>query len=520
MMHLKRIALPAGFAALAISQAAAQPAAPVPVARNGEKPRNVIFILSDDHRYDFMGFTGAVPWLQTPALDRMAREGACLKNAFVTTSLSSPSRASILTGLFTHTHTVVDNQAPKPDDLVFFPQYLQQNGYRTAFFGKWHMGNQDDMPQPGFDHWEGFRGQGTYYNTVLNINGERVKFDPELYSTDILTDHAIDFVRDNEEGPFFIYLSYKSVHSGFQPSPSRKGMYKDEKAVYPPSFNVPEYGIPRLPSKDADGRPLAGRGWYGENRLPDWVKNQRESWHGVDYQYHGALPYEEDFRNYCETVTSMDDAIGRLLDFLQAEGLGESTLVIYMGDNGFTWGEHGLIDKRNFYEPSVRVPMLAYCPELIPAGRTVEEMVQNIDVAPTIMAACGLAKAPQMCGESFLPLLKGGTAADWRKRIYYEYYWEYAFPQTPTVFGVRTDRYKYIRYHGIWDTNEFFDLQEDPYETVNLIDHPELQIRSARWPTTSTTGSKRPAACRFRSNGAFITGTATIAMRKLIKFVF
>ena len=148
MMHLKRIALPAGFAALAISQAAAQPAAPVPVARNGEKPRNVIFILSDDHRYDFMGFTGAVPWLQTPALDRMAREGACLKNAFVTTSLSSPSRASILTGLFTHTHTVVDNQAPKPDDLVFFPQYLQQNGYRTAFFGKWHMGNQDDMPQP------------------------------------------------------------------------------------------------------------------------------------------------------------------------------------------------------------------------------------------------------------------------------------------------------------------------------------------------------------------------------------
>ena len=335
MMHLKRITLPAGFAALAISQAAARPAAPVPVARNGEKPRNVIFILSDDHRYDFMGFTGAVPWLQTPALDRMAREGACMKNAFVTTSLSSPSRASILTGLFTHTHTVVDNQAPKPDDLVFFPQYLQQNGYRTAFFGKWHMGNQDDMPQPGFDHWEGFRGQGTYYNTVLNINGERVKFDPELYSTDILTDHAIDFVRDNEEGPFFIYLSYKSVHSGFQPSPSRKGMYKDEKAVYPPSFNVPEYGIPRLPGKDADGRPLAGRGWYGESRLPDWVKNQRESWHGVDYQYHGALPYEEDFRNYCETVTSMDDAIGRLLDFLQAEGLGESTLVIYMGDNGF-----------------------------------------------------------------------------------------------------------------------------------------------------------------------------------------
>ena len=480
IMNLTRIALPIGFAALGASHAAAQTTAPAPVARNAEKPRNVIFILSDDHRYDFMGFTGVVPWLQTPALDRLAREGAHLRNAFVTTSLSSPSRASILTGLFTHTHTVVDNQAPQPDDLVFFPQYLQQNGYRTAFFGKWHMGNRDDMPQPGFDHWEGFRGQGTYYKTVLNIDGERVAFDPALYSTDILTDHAIDFIRANEEQPFFVYLSYKSVHSEFEASPLRRGMYKDKEIVYPPSFNIPEYGIPQLPSKDENGQPLAGRGWYGENRMPDWVKNQRESWHGVDYQYHGKRPYEEDFRNYCETITSMDDAIGRLMEFLAEEGLDESTLIIYMGDNGFTWGEHGLIDKRNFYEPSVRIPLLAYCPEIIPAGSVVEQMVQNIDIAPTIMAACGLEKAPQMCGESFLPLLRGERVDHWRDRIFYEYYWEYAFPQTPTVFGVRTDRYKYIRYHGIWDTNEFYDLQNDPYETVNLIDRPELQdtIRS------------------------------------------
>ena len=471
---------------------AASAAAQTPAKVKAPQTRpNIIIIYTDDMGIGDLSCTNT-GWIETPAIDRLASQGLVMNNYYSAAPVSSPSRVGLTTGMFpmewginTYLQARKGNAACEQADYLSadapsMARILHDAGYATGHFGKWHMGNQDDMPQPGFDHWEGFRGQGTYYNTVLNINGERVKFDPKLYSTDILTDHAIDFVRDNEEGPFFIYLSYKSVHSGFQPSPSRKGMYKDEKAVYPPSFNVPEYGIPRLPSKDADGRPLAGRGWYGESRLPDWVKNQRESWHGVDYQYHGALPYEEDFRNYCETVTSMDDAIGRLLDFLQAEGLGESTLVIYMGDNGFTWGEHGLIDKRNFYEPSVRVPMLAYCPELIPAGRTVEEMVQNIDVAPTIMAACGLAKAPQMCGESFLPLLKGGTAADWRKRIYYEYYWEYAFPQTPTVFGVRTDRYKYIRYHGIWDTNEFFDLQEDPYETVNLIDRPELQdtIRS------------------------------------------
>lgn len=446
-------------------------------AKKDDCRRNVIFILSDDHRYDFMGFTGVVPWLETPTLDRMAREGAYVQNAFVTTSLSSPSRASILTGLYTHTHTVVDNQAPKPDNLVFFPEYLQKNGYKTAFFGKWHMGNQDDMPQPGFDHWEGFKGQGSYYNTMLNINGERVRFDPGLYSTDILTDHAIDFISGQEKAdePFFVYLSYKSVHSGFQASPARKDCYAGKDIVYPPSFNVPYYGIPSLPSKDGNGKPLGGRGWYGENRMPDWVKNQRESWHGVDYQYHGAKPYEEDFRNYCETISSMDDSMGRLFEYLEKEGLLESTLIIYMGDNGFTWGEHGLIDKRNFYEPSVRVPMLAFCPEIIRPGTVVKEMVQNIDIAPTVMSACGVEKAPQMVGESFLPLLEGKPVGNWRDRIFYEYYWEYAFPQTPTTFGVRTDKYKYIRYHGIWDTNEFYDIENDPYETVNLIDRPEYQ---------------------------------------------
>jgi arylsulfatase A-like enzyme len=179
-------------------------------------------------------------------------------------------------------------------------------------------------------------------------------------------------------------------------------------------------------------------------------------------------------RNYCETLRSVDESIGAVLTFLIEAGLDENTLVIYMGDNGFAWGEHGLIDKRQFYEESVRVPMLVRCPAILKGGTIIEEMIQNIDVAPTILEYAGVTKPEQMAGYSFLPLLKDQDIA-WREQIFYEYYWEYDFPQTPTMHGVRTDRYKYIRYHGVWDTNELYDLLEDPAETKNLIASAEHQ---------------------------------------------
>ncbi len=439
------------------------------------KPRNVIFILSDDHRYDYMGFLDRVPWLRTPTMDFMAQNGAYVRNAFVTTSLSSPSRASILTGLFSHEHTVVDNQAPVPDGLTYFPQYLQKAGYRTGFFGKWHMGDSGADPRPGFDHWESFVGQGTYYNVRMNVNGKWVTYPREAYVTDLLTDHSMDFIRENKHKPFFVYLSHKAVHEPFQASGKNTGIYKNEPVPQPESYYTPYYQQHQIPSVASDGKPVGGAEWYGEGRLPDWVKQQRESWHGVDYAYHGKTPYLDCVRNYCEAITSLDESMGRLFDFLREQGLDHSTLVIYMGDNGFCWGEHGLIDKRTFYEASVRVPMLAYCPEIIKPGTVVENMVQNIDIAPTVMEACGIEKASQMRGTSMLPLLQGKPVDKWRERIYYEYYWEYDFPQTPTTFGVRTDRYKYIRYHGIWDTNELYDLVADPFETNNLIAAPEHQ---------------------------------------------
>lgn len=421
----------------------------------GEKPRNVIFILTDDHRFDFMGFTGRVPWLKTPNLDKLYHEGAWFKNAFVTTSLCSPSRASILTGAYSHVHTIVDNNAPEPPNLTYFPQYLQKAGYQTAFFGKWHMGNDDDFPRPGFNHWESFKGQGVYYNPTLNIDGKRVTYGDSTYITDLLTEHALGWLKNRDKSkPFFLYLSHKAVHAPMQPAKRHLGLYKNLKYPLPSTY---------YQTQTDEYKKL---GW------PEWVKQQRYSWHGVDYIYHTHQNVEELVQSYCETLLGVDESIGEVMDYLKKEGLDKNTLVIYMGDNGFSFGEHGLIDKRHFYEESVKVPFLVRCPDLFSGGKTINKMVQNIDVAPTILQAAGLKQPANMPGKSFIQLLKGDSTK-WRDKIFYEYYWEYDFPMTPVIYGVRTDKFKYIRNQGVWDTNELYDLEKDPAERVNLIAKPE-----------------------------------------------
>ncbi len=433
------------------SAAAAIPAFTLACNKKAARKRNIIFILSDDHRYDFMGFMNTPQFLETPHMDMMAEKGAHIRNAFVTTSLCSPSRASILTGLYSHKHGVVDNQAPVPEGLHFFPQMLQQNGYETAFIGKWHMGHEHDDPRPGFDKWISFKGQGDYYDPVLNIDGERKRV--KGYNPDILTHYAVDWLKIKRQKPFFLYLSHKAVHGMFKPAKRHLGKYENVKIDYPASM------------ADTD------ENYRGK---PDWVREQRNSWHGVDYMYHGQMDYDTFYKRYCETVLGIDDSIGGIMRTLQQLGLDQSTLVIYMGDNGFCFGEHGLIDKRHMYEESIRVPMLAYCPELIASNHKVDKMVQNIDIAPTLLDAAGLQVPKNMDGRSIMPLLRGEDVP-WREAIYYEYYWERNFPQTPTVHGVRTDRYKYIHYHGIWDIDELYDLQNDPNEMNNLISSPEHQ---------------------------------------------
>lgn len=421
----------------------------------GTQPRNIIFILTDDHRFDFMGFTGKLPWLKTPNMDLLFKQGAWFRNAYVTTALCSPSRASILTGAYSHVHTIVDNVAPEPVNNIYFPSYLQKAGYETGFFGKWHMGEDDDRPRPGFHHWESFKGQGVYYNPSLNINGERTSYSDSTYITDLLTTHAVDWLKKrNTSKPFFLYLSHKAVHSPVTPAKRHAGMYKNQKYPLPSTY---------YQTLSDDYKKL---GW------PEWVKQQRYSWHGVDYLYHSHQSIEELVQLYCETLMGVDESIGAVMDYLKSEGLDKNTLVIYMGDNGFSMGEHGLIDKRHFYEESAKVPFLVHCPELFKGGNVINKMVQNIDIAPTVLAAAGLKAPAEMPGKSFLPVLKGDSTI-WRDKIFYEYFWEYDFPMTPTVFGVRNDKFKYIRYYGIWDTNELYDLEKDPEETTNLISKPE-----------------------------------------------
>ncbi len=428
------------MAAMASATAAAQPPS--------SKRRNVIFILIDDHRYDAMGFTKVQPWLKTPQLDRLAKEGAHFKNAFVTTALCSPSRASVLTGLYAHAHRIVDNNTPIPKGTVYFPSYLQTAGYKTGFFGKWHMGAETDMPQPGFDQWVSFRGQGTYSPNPngLNINGRKVP--QKGYITDELTDYALDWIKTlPKEQPYFLYLSHKAVHAEFEPAARHKGMYKDAKFIYPPT--------------------MAADGEMAQNR-PMWVKNQRNSWHGVDYPYHSTLNIDEYFRRYAETLMGVDESVGRVLDALRDRGQLDSTLVIYMGDNGFAFGEHGLIDKRTAYEESMRVPLLARCPEMFAGGMAVNEVVAGLDIMPTVLEAAGVTSPVKIHGSSWLPLVQG-KPTEWRKELLYEYYWERNFPQTPTMHALRQDRYKFIRYQGIWDLDELYDMQEDPLESRNLI---------------------------------------------------
>ncbi|MGH8019039.1 MAG: sulfatase family protein, partial [Opitutaceae bacterium] len=354
-------------------------------------PRNIVFILTDDHRYDAMGFMGH-PCLETPHLDSIARNGVHLSNAFVTTSLCSPSRASILTGLYAHRHGVVDNQHPVRPDLVFFPQLLQRAGYTTGFFGKWHMGGASAEPQRGFDKWVSFRGQGAYWPdrrgrrgansnrppAELNVDGKVVP--QKGYITDELTDYALEWLRGvPKEKPFLLYLSHKAAHSWFVPADRHAGRYEDEPMPMPASFTHHEHA-------------------------PMWVQNQRNSHHGAEFAYHSDVDQTVYFRRYNETLLAVDDSVGRVLDELRARGQFEDTLVVYMGDNGFGFGEHGLIDKRTAYEWSMRVPMIAQCLAALPAGATVSEIVANIDIAPTLLEAAGVPATLDFDGQSFWPL--------------------------------------------------------------------------------------------------------------------
>ena len=410
----------------------------------GDARRNLVVILVDDLRYDGMGCRN--PYFTTPRLDQVVAEGCLFENTFVTTSLCSPSRASMLTGLYAHRHGVMNNSTALPPGIQTFPEILREAGYRTAFIGKWHMGGESDAPRPGFDRWVSFRGQGVYTNPVLNVDGRKTP--REGYITDLLTDYALDFLKEQDtRQPFFLWLSHKAVHDEFTPAPRHAGRYADRTWPRPVTM------------ADTDEN-YAGK--------PEWVRRQRRSWHGVDGMYNNRESFDAFTRRYAETLLAVDESVGRLLDQLREQGLAGNTTVLFTSDNGFQFGEHGLVDKRTMYEASIRIPLVAWGPGFVPAGSRRSEMILNVDLCPTCCELAGATVPPGVQGRSFASLLRG-ESTPWRDAWLYAYFWERDFPQTPTVLGARTDRYKFMKYHGVWDRYELYDLERDPEERHNLL---------------------------------------------------
>jgi arylsulfatase A-like enzyme len=426
------------------------------------KQRNIIFILIDDLRFDGMGFL--TPDVKTPNIDSLAANGTYFPNAVVTSSLCSPSRATILTGMTARNHGVVDNNNSTDQGLTFFPKYLQDAGYQTGFFGKWHMGDHHDGPRPGFDRWVSFAGQGSYYPTdsipkhlldqgmvnQLNIDGQHVN--QKGYITDELTDYAMDWLEDGRDKskPFFLYLSHKAVHSDAKPAPRHRGQYANVE------FKLPDTSIPTE---------------EGRKNKPMWVQNQRNSWHGIDFFYASDRKMTDYLKEYFGALSSVDDSVGRIVQWLKDTGELENTTLVFFSDNGFLFGDHGLIDKRNAYESSVRVPLIVYSPGLVPAGDVNPAVVRNLDLAPTFLDIAGVESPEQFEGVSVLPVAtrevdpKTWNAPD----FVYEYFWEYNFAMTPTTFAIRRGEFKYIQYHGVWDIEELYDLKNDPEERTNLF---------------------------------------------------
>lgn len=399
------------------------------------KKPNVIFILSDDHRWDYLSCLGH-PFLDTRNMDRLAKEGVHFTNAFVTTSLCSPSRASFLTGQYAHTHGVKNNLTVWRDENITFLELFKQAGYDTSFIGKWHMPGR--LPKlRGVDQFVTFTvqgGQGRYFNCPLIVDGvERPSRKP--YVTEELTDLAIEFIEKERENPFCLYLSHKAVHHQFLPPPELSHIYDEVE------LNVPDEADPWITM--TNGNSFAGT--FG--------------------------PLEHHVRNYCETLVALDLQIGRVLNKLDDLGIADDTIVVYCGDNGYFWGEHRLIDKRWPYEEAIRIPFIVRYPRLVKKpGRRAEQMVLNIDLAPSLLEMAGLPVPEMMEGQSFKPFLVKESLPG-REAWLYEYFKEFPY-NVPENNAVRTRTHVYIEYKGPRPA-ELFDLVNDPRQLRNIAGTPE-----------------------------------------------
>jgi arylsulfatase A-like enzyme len=402
---------------------------------------NFLFVYTDDQRYDAMGVVqreqgerARFPWFKTPAMDRIAAEGVRFRNAFVTLSLCAPSRAAFLTSRYNHLNGVINNETPFPAESVTHASLLREAGYTTAYIGKWHMAMQRGQ-RPGFSYSASFVGQGKYVDCPFEING--VETPTKGWVDDVSTDYAIEFMKQSRDRPFSLVVGFKTPHVPLVPPARAKGRFEGEKWR----------AVPNIEGANAPYRQAAG------GTIQGWEKRPTNL-------------------NYFRCVSAIDDCLGRMLDALDALGLAENTVVVFASDNGYYFGEHTLGDKRSAYDESLRIPLLVRYPKLFPKGKVVDEMVLNLDLAPTFLDLAGVAAPVTMQGRSWAPLVTKGRPDDWRRAFFYEYFLETQYPTTPTLFAVRTETAKLIKYPGHEEWTELFDLQADPYEMKNLARDP------------------------------------------------
>ena len=441
---------------------------------NAPRRPNILFVMTDDQTVKELSCYGS-KILQTPNMDRLARGGTRFANCFATNALCAPSRATVLTGCFSHVHGIRGNSETAGEieqldpGVPTFPELLREAGYQTGLVGKYHV-RQDPR---GFDYWCIHPGQGAYFDPVYIENGERVQ--KQGYSSDITTDLALGFLeRAGRERPFCLVYQFKAPHRPFRPAPRHADMFDDVEVPHPPTFDD-DYATRMVAQKSEDMQFDKVLAADYEDLPRNLSRTEKKEW-----------IYQRFVKDRFRTIYGVDENLGRVLDYLDENGLADDTLVLYTSDHGYFLGDHGWYDKRFMYEPSIRIPLLARYPGAGAGGRVAGELVMNIDYAPTILDFAGVPIPARMQGRSLRPLIEGKRSEDWRRSIYYAYYedsWQLhgkgqeAMAEPYRYFtphrigphrGVRTERYKLIEYYGEGDYWELFDLEKDPDELNNI----------------------------------------------------
>lgn len=483
-----------------------------------EKRPNIIWIMSDDHSYQAISAYGhpISKVAPTPNIDRIAESGVVFDCAFVENSISTPSRATLLTGMYSKNHGQTHFGFGLDTTKTFYSEYLQRAGYQTAVFGKWHV----NAEPKGFDYYDIFFDQGDYYNPEFRNNYTDGKYIQEKgYATTLVTDHALswlDKVKENKDEPFCLVLLHKAPHRNWMPDLDHLYDYEDVSFPEPATlFDDYETRGGQMKTHELSIANHLGYAFdFKVEALKDeptlqYIKDswplamdrldegQRAKWDEAYGKIHADFlenrpvgkelvrwKYQRYIKDYCKTVKSIDEQVGRVLDYLKANGLEENTVVVYTSDQGFFMGEHGLYDKRFMYEESLRTPFLISYPAEVKKGQRSDKLIQNIDFAPTILDLAGIATPADMDGKSILPILKEGNDYEWRDAIYYQFY---DYPVVGLVrphYGIRTDRYKLIHWfskgqaveEGVdFDHWELYDLKNDPNEVNNLYDQMEYR---------------------------------------------